>query len=59
MRDLLQEVNRRNVFKVAFVYIVAGWVTVQIVDVMFPALQLPDWLTTAIAAMLLKRDCSC
>ncbi len=53
MRDLLQEVNRRNVFKVAFVYIVAGWVTMQIVDVMFPALQLPDWLTTAIAAMLL------
>ena len=53
MRYLLQEIKRRNVFKVAFVYIVAGWVTMQIVDVMFPALKLPDWLTTAIAAMLL------
>jgi len=53
MRDLFQEIKRRNVFKVAFVYIIAGWVTMQIVDIMFPALQLPDWLTTAIAAMLL------
>jgi len=53
MRKLLEEIKRRNVFKVAFVYVVAGWVTMQIVDVMFPALHLPDWMTSAIAAMLL------
>jgi hypothetical protein len=32
MRDLIEEIKRRNVFKVAFVYIIAGWVTMQIVD---------------------------
>ncbi len=53
MRDLFQEIKRRNVFKVAFVYIVAGWVAMQIVDVMFPALNIPAWVTSAIAAMLL------
>ncbi len=39
MRDLFQEIKRRNVFKVAFVYVIAGWLTMQIVDVMFPALN--------------------
>lgn len=53
MPGFLQEIKRRNVFKVALVYAVAGWLTMQVVDVMFPALQLPEWLTTAIAALLL------
>ena len=53
MRELLQEIQRRNVSKVALVYIIAGWLTMQVVDVMFPALKLPEWLTTAIAALLL------
>ena len=53
MRDLFEEIKRRNVFKVAFVYGIAGWLTMQIVDVMFPALNIPDWMTSAIAAMLL------
>ncbi len=53
MRKLLQEIKRRNVFRVAFVYVIAGWLTMQIVDVMFPALKLPDWMTSALAAMLL------
>ena len=53
MRDLFQEIKRRNVFRVAFVYGIASWLTMQIVDVMFPALKLPEWMTSAIAAMLL------
>ena len=53
MRDLYEEIKRRNVFRVAFVYAIAGWLTMQIVDVMFPALNIPDWMTSAIAAMLL------
>ena len=44
---------RRNVSKVALVYIIAGWLTMQVVDVMFPALQLPEWLTSAVAALLI------
>ena len=53
MREFLEEIKRRNVVKVAIVYIIAGWLTMQVVDVMFPALQIPGWMTSAIAAMLL------
>ena len=53
MREFLQEVKRRNVFRVAFVYVIAGWLTMQVIDVMFPALNIPEWLTSAVAALLL------
>ena len=53
MRDFLEEIKRRNVFKVALVYIIAAWLTMQVVDVMFPALNVPEWLTSAIAVLLL------
>ncbi len=53
MRQLFEEFRRRNVFRVAIVYIIAGWLTMQVADVMFPALQLPDWMVTAVAALVL------
>ena len=53
MRGFIREIKRRNVSKVALVYIIAGWLTMQVVDVMFPALNLPEWLISAVAAFLL------
>ena len=53
MRQLFEEIKRRNVFRVAIVYVIAGWLTMQVVDVMFPALNIPDWLTSLVAALLL------
>jgi len=53
VRNFLAEVKRRNVFRVALVYVIAGWLTMQVVDVMFPALKLPEWLTSAVAAFLI------
>jgi len=53
MRKFLEEIQRRNVTKVALVYIIAGWLTMQVVDVMFPALKLPEWLVSAVAAFIL------
>lgn len=53
MQKFLKEVKRRNVFKVALVYIVVAWLTMQVVDVMFPALNVPQWLTSVIALLLL------
>ena len=53
MEKFLKEMMRRNVVKVAVVYLIAGWLTMQVADVMFPALNLPEWLTSAIAALLL------
>ena len=53
MRGLFEELRRRNVVRVAVVYIIAGWLTMQVVDVMFPALNLPEWMISAVAAMVL------
>lgn len=53
MPGFIAELKRRNVFKVALVYFIASWLTMQVVDVMFPALHLPEWLTSAVAAFLI------
>ncbi len=51
-KGLIAELKRRNVFRVAAVYIIASWLIMQVVDVMFPALKLPDWTVTLIAAII-------
>ncbi len=51
--SFIQELKRRNVFRVAAIYIVVSWLLMQIGDVMFPALLLPAWTTTMLVAFLL------
>lgn len=51
--SLIQELKRRNVFRVALVYIVVSWLLMQIGDVMFPALLLPEWTPTLLIAFLI------
>lgn len=43
MASLLDELKRRNVFRVAIGYLVLAWVVLQITDLVAPALLLPDW----------------
>ena len=51
--SFFQELKRRNVFRVAAIYMVVSWLLMQIGDVMFPALRLPDWTSTLLAAFLI------
>ncbi len=51
--SFIQELKRRNVFRVAVIYLVVSWLLMQIGDVMFPALLLPEWTTTLLVAFLL------
>ncbi len=53
MSSFYGELKRRNVVRVAVVYIIAAWFVMQVVDVMFPALNLPLWTVTAVAALVL------
>lgn len=53
MKAFLTELKDRKVFRVAIVYLVAGWLVMQIADVMFPALGLPQWSVTLVAALLI------
>ena len=52
-RSFVQELKRRNVFRVAAIYLLVSWLLMQIGDVMFPALRLPEWTTTMLVAFLL------
>ena len=47
------ELRRRNVLRAGGAYIVAGWVLMQVVSVMTPALNLPDWLDSVVAILLI------
>ena len=51
--SFFHELKRRNVFRVAIVYIVVSWLLMQVGDVMFPALRLPDWTPTLLVAFLI------
>lgn len=43
MSKLMDELRRRHVFKVAIAYLVAGWLVLQVTDVLAGLIGLPDW----------------
>ena len=43
MASLFGELQRRNVFRVAIVYVVVGWVVLQAAEIIAPIMNLPDW----------------
>ncbi len=53
MSGFYTELKRRNVFRVAIAYALVAWVLLQIADVLFPALSLPDWSIRLVAGLLL------
>ncbi|MCH7895259.1 MAG: hypothetical protein IH907_12230, partial [Proteobacteria bacterium] len=53
LSGFIRELRRRNVFKVAAVYVVTAWLIMQIADTMFPAFQMPAWTITFVAFLLL------
>jgi len=52
-RNLIAELKRRNVFRVATAYAIAGWLIIQICATTFPFLNLPEWLITAVIVFVL------
>ncbi len=41
--NFIEELKRRNVFRVATAYAIAGWLIIQIATSVFPAFEFPDW----------------
>ncbi|MEK7265426.1 MAG: adenylyl cyclase, partial [Pseudomonadota bacterium] len=50
---ILDELKRRNVFRVAGVYAVAGWLIAQAAGVLENSLNMPGWFDTVIVSALL------
>ena len=53
MGNLLSELKRRNIFRVAGVYAVAGWLLAQMAAVLENSLNMPTWFDTVVVSFLL------
>ena len=52
--SFFEELNRRNVIKVAVLYVVASWLLLQVAELLFDALDLPgSWLRLVLALVIL------
>ena len=51
--SIFDELKRRKVFRVVSTYAVVSWVIMQIGEVVFPALNLPDWVLSTVVILLL------
>jgi len=49
---LISELNRRNVLRMAGVYLVVAWATIQVADVLIGMLDLPDWIGRGLIIVL-------
>jgi len=52
MREFFRQLRERHVVKIAIAYLVAAWVVLQLADVIFPAMNLPDWSITLALGLL-------
>ncbi len=43
LRQLIREIHRRSLWQVLGIYVIGGWIALQIVDTLAGALKLPDW----------------
>ena len=50
---LIDELKRRNVFRVGAAYAVVAWVLLQVADTMVPALRLPESVQSVVVLLLL------
>jgi len=50
--SLIQELKRRNVFRVAFAYIVIAWVLAQVADLAFDNFGTPEWVGKTVLFIL-------
>src|SRR5437879_8994457 len=51
--NFLAELKRRNVYKVAVAYIVAGWALSQGIAQVFPVFDIPNWLIRLIVLLII------
>lgn len=52
MKAFLRELNKRRVTRVAIAYLIIAWIVLQVVDVVLPAMGLPEWSITLVLAVL-------
>ena len=54
LSNFLAELKRRNVYKVAVAYIVAGWALSQGIAQVFPVFDIPNWAIRMIVLLIIR-----
>jgi TolB-like protein/tetratricopeptide (TPR) repeat protein len=52
MSNFLAELKKRNVFKVATIYVVVSWLILQVTDIVFPVFEIPLWSARLVVILL-------
>lgn len=52
LKSFFKELKRRNIYKVAMAYAIAGWLIIQICATTFPHLNVPKWLITTVIVIV-------
>ena len=50
--SFFSELKRRNVYRVAAIYIIVGWVALQVVDLFMSFMPLPEWTSRLVFVLL-------
>ena len=50
---LLENLKRRGVLETALAYLIVGWLLIQIADIVFSQLHLPDWAATFVTIFVI------
>src|SRR5229473_7074565 len=53
MANFFSELKRRNVYKVAVAYIVAGWALSQGIAQVFPVFDIPNWIIRFVVVLII------
>jgi len=53
LNRILGELKQRHVLRVGGLYVVSGWAVFQVINTLFPALNLPKWSVTLVAVLFL------
>lgn len=52
MKDLVSEIKRRNVARVAIAYAIAGWVLMQVAATVMPIFEAPEWTLKVVTFLI-------
>ncbi|MDH5630391.1 MAG: adenylyl cyclase, partial [Gammaproteobacteria bacterium] len=52
MDNLLEELKKRSIFKVAVAYILVGWILVQVAAAIESLVEMPDWFGAVVLAFI-------
>ncbi len=52
-KNFFAELKRRNVYKVAVVYAIVGWLLIQVATQVFPFFEIPNWSVRLLVVLLL------